>query len=165
MTTKSLLSELEAEVTSTQNLLDILPPDRLNWKPHEKAMSLGQLALHVAQIPGRNLGFATEGKVEADVIVEHPYPSHKTDILQQFSESVDNAKRVLSAASDNWLKNNWQLRNGEKVLAEMPTSSFIRTFVFNHWYHHRGELTTYLRALNMKLPSIYGPTADVNPFQ
>lgn len=165
MTTESLLSELEQEVTATQNLLAILPADRLNWRPHEKAMTLGQLALHVATIPGRNLGFALDGKVAANVIVHHPSPTDKAAILQDFSESIAQAKSVLSATSDEWLHKNWQLLSGDTVLAEMPTASFIRAFVFNHWYHHRGELTTYLRTLNMKIPSIYGPSADVNPFQ
>lgn len=165
MTTNVLLSELEQEKTSTQNLLDVLPADQLNWQPHEKAMTLGQLALHVATIPGRNLGFALDGQVEANVIVQHPTPADKTEILQGFSQSISKAKTVLSTYSDEWLNKNWQLLNGDTVLAEMPTSGFIRAFVLNHWYHHRGELTTYLRTLNMKIPSIYGPSADVNPFQ
>jgi len=128
-------------------------------------MPLGQLAHHVATIPGRNLGFALDGQVEAAVIVRHPSPSSKQEVLQSFTESISQAKTILSTASDEWLVKNWKLTNGERLLAEMPTSGFIRAFVFNHWYHHRGELTTYLRALNIKLPSIYGPTADVNPFQ
>lgn len=165
MTTENLLAELEQELVSTQNLLDTMPADRLNWRPHEKAMSLGQLALHVATIPGRNLGFAIEGKVDANVIVQHPIPSDKAEVLHKFSDSINKAKQILSASSDQWLENKWQLLNGDTVIAEMPTLSFIRAFVLNHWYHHRGELTTYLRTLNMKVPSIYGPSADVNPFQ
>ena len=165
MTTQSLLMELEQEIRSTQSLLDVLPVDRLNWQPHEKAMTLGQLALHVASIPGRNLGLALDGKVEADVIVLHPNPADKAEILQEFSESIAQAKKILASTADEWLNENWRLLNGGAVLAEMPTAGFIRAFGFNHWYHHRGELTTYLRILNCSIPSIYGPSADVNPFQ
>ena len=164
MITNSLLSELEQESVSTQNLLNILPTERLSWQPHEKAMSLGQLALHVATIPGRNLTFALDGQVEANIIVNHPVPSTKQEVLQAFDESIAEAKKILAVASDEWLEVNWKLKNGARTIVEMPTIAFIRAFVFNHWYHHRGELTTYLRTLNIKLPSIYGPTADVNPF-
>ena len=96
MTVKSLLSELEQEVGATQNLLDVIPNDRLNWRPHEKAMSLGQLALHVATIPGRNLTFASEGQVEANVIVQHPIPVSKREVIQAFGDSISQAKKILS---------------------------------------------------------------------
>ena len=140
MNVKNLLSELEQEIVSTQNLLNVLPDDRLNWQPHEKAMTLGQLALHVASIPGRNLTFAANGQVEASVIVQHPVPSSKIEVIQSFEESVAKAKKILSTASDEWLVKSWKLTAGESLLAEMPTSGFIRAFVFNHWYHHRENL-------------------------
>ena len=165
MNVKNLLLELEQEIVSTQKLLNILPADRLNWLPHERAMTLGQLALHVATIPGKNLTFASNGQVEANIIVQHPRPSSKEEVLHSFEESITKAKKILTAASEDWLVKNWKLTDKDRLLAEMPTSTFIRAFVFNHWYHHRGELTTYLRTLNSKIPSIYGPTADVNPFQ
>lgn len=163
--TSSLLSEFEQECLSTQNLLDVIPEDRLNWQPHEKAMTLGQLALHVATIPGRNLGFAVDTQVQVEVIVQHPEANSKEMILTAFAKSISSAKQILSNPSDSWLEKDWKLMNGQGLIANMPCASFVRAFVFNHWYHHRGELTSYLRALNCKIPSVYGPTADVNPFQ
>ena len=164
MNANTLLSEMEQEFISTKNLLEILPEEELNFKPHEKSMSLGQLAFHVATIAGRNLNFAKNGQVETIVIVEHPVPNSKSEILESFEKSTEIVQSLLTKEGTNWLQNNWKLTRGGEVIAEMPTYAFIRTFVLNHWYHHRGQLSTYLRILGKELPSIYGPTADVNPF-
>jgi len=158
------LSELEQEFVSTGHLLEALPEDRLTFKPHEKAMSLGQLALHVASLVGRNLQFAKDGQVETTVIVHHPVPENKQEILLAFEKSQKSARSILENENNLWLTKDWNLLRTQTPIATMPSSSFIRTFVLNHLYHHRGELATYLRILNVQLPSIYGPTADVNPF-
>lgn len=164
MSAKIFLSEMEQEFISTKKLLEIIPEEKLNYKPHERAMSLGQLALHVATVSGRNLNFAKSGQVETTIIVEHPFPSNKSEILNSFEESVANVKSLLTEEDTSWLKNDWKLLREGTSIAEMSTYSFIRTFVLNHWYHHRGQLSAYLRILGEKLPSIYGPSADVNPF-
>lgn len=158
------LSELEQEFVSTGHLLEVLPEDRLNFKPHEKAMSLGQLALHVASLAGRNLQFAKDGQVETTVIVHHPVPENKQEVLLAFEKSQESARSILENENNLWLTKDWNLLRTQTPIATMPGSGFIRTFVLNHLYHHRGELSTYLRILNVPLPSIYGPTADVNPF-
>ena len=166
MNAQHFLSELKNEFISTQKLLDRVPEDQLNFQPHEKAMFLGQLALHVASIPERNLGFAKEGQVEASVIVQHPIPNSKTEILTAFSRSKKAVVSLLEEAkADVWINSDWKLLNSGSTLAEMPTKVFIRTFVINHFIHHRGELATYLRTIGEKIPSIYGPSADENPFQ
>ena len=128
-------------------------------------MTLGQLALHVATIPGRNLGFAKDGQVETEIIVEHPFPHSKTQILAAFSKSKETTKSLLNDEANSWLQSNWNLLKAGISIAEMPTYAFVRTFVLNHFVHHRGELTTYLRILGQKIPSVYGPSADVNPFE
>ncbi|MDN5216144.1 DinB family protein [Fulvivirgaceae bacterium BMA12] len=164
MSAHNFLAEMEQEFAATKNLLQIIPEDRLTFKPHEKAMALGQLAYHVATIPGRNLMFAKDGAVETSVIVQHPVPDSKHDILNAFEESVRSVRSLLGTDDTSWLTENWKLKKTQKPIAEMPAFSFVRTFVLNHWYHHRGELTTYLRILNQKIPSVYGPSADVDPF-
>lgn len=164
MSAKTFYLEMEREFGSTKNLLDIIPESQLDYRPHEKAMSLGQLALHVASIPGRNLTFAKDGHVETSVIVQHPIPSSKAEILDAFEQSVNTAKSFLENEDAPWLMTNWSLMRDGEPIAEMPAYSFVRAFVLNHWYHHRGQLSTYLRILDQKLPSIYGPSADVNPF-
>ena len=148
-----------------ENLLKIIPADKLNWKPQERAMTLGQLALHVATIPGRNLGFARDGQVRDNVIVEHPLTNDLDFVLSSFTKSISGASNILDKANQDLLTRPWKLNGADKNIAEMPTSSYIRAFVLNHWYHHRGELATYLRILDQKLPSIYGPSADTNPFK
>lgn len=164
MTTDEVRTELAAENQATLNLLSALPADRLNWQPHEKAMTLGQLARHVATIPGRYLHFANSGETIASTIAEHPAPSSKEAILSLFEESQQQVDSILEKAGKNWLQEHWKLLNERGQIAEMTRAQFIRTFVLNHLYHHRGELTTYIRALNVPVPSVYGPTADVNPF-
>ncbi|RDY61464.1 DinB family protein [Flagellimonas nanhaiensis] len=164
MSARTFYLEMEREFGSTKNLLDTVPESQLEYRPHEKAMSLGQLALHVASIPGRNLNFAKDGQVEASVIVQHPIPASKEEILAAFEQSVKTAKTLLENEDAPWLQSNWGLMSEGEPIAEMPAYAFVRTFVLNHWYHHRGQLSTYLRALDQELPSIYGPSADVNPF-
>lgn len=164
MNAAQILAEMEQEIVSTESLLNLVPDDKLDYKPHEKAMSLGELALHVATIPHNNLDFAKNGQVEASVIVYHPEPASKAEILEGLSHSKTTMQSVLANDANSWLNNNWKLTDNGNVLAEMPTKAFIRSFVLNHWYHHRGQLSTYLRALGLPLPSIYGPSAEVNPF-
>ncbi len=163
MNATQILSEMEQEMVSTVHLLNIVPEDKLNYKPHDKAMSLGALALHVATIPGHNLIYAKAGQVEASVIVNHPMPASKNDILK----GLEDSKRTINehfTTNTSWFTNHWKLTDKGNTLAEMPAEVFVRTFVLNHWYHHRGQLSTYLRLLGLALPSIYGPSADVNPF-
>ena len=164
MNAKNIISEFEQEIVSTSKLMEKVPENQLKFKPHPRAMELGQLALHVALIPGRNLGFARDGSVEASVIVEHPIPSSKDEILSALNNSIQSVKNLLSNEDTSWLNNSWNLLNEGNSIAEMPTTSFIRTFVLNHWYHHRGQLSTYIRAIGEKVPSIYGPSTDENPF-
>ncbi len=165
MDTKTFLTELEAESITTLNLLTVIPEDRLNWQPHEKAMTLGQLARHVATIPHRYLEFVDSGSTLASEIIQHPQAKSKENILGLFESSKKAATKILQDADGNWLLEGWKLNNDHEELAIIPRHQFIRSFVLNHLYHHRGELTTYLRTLNAKLPSDYGPTADVNPWK
>ncbi|WP_420400277.1 DinB family protein [Flagellimonas sp.] len=164
MNAQQISMEMEQEIISTTQLLKLVPEDRLHYQPHAKAMTLGQLALHVATIPYFNLGYAKDGQVEAAVIVNHPQPLTKDDILEGLEKSKKAVQSVAENETDQWLNANWKLTDNGNTLAEMPTVAFIRTFVLNHWYHHRGQLSTYLRSLELALPSIYGPSADVNPF-
>jgi uncharacterized damage-inducible protein DinB len=126
-------------------------------------LRLGQLAFHIASIPSNNLSFAKNGEVETLVIVNHPIPMSKKEILNALEESIQYARNLLTQ-NDDWLKNDWNLLKDNFSVAKMSAISFIRTFVLNHWCHHRRELAAYLRVLDIELPSIFGPTADVNLF-
>jgi uncharacterized damage-inducible protein DinB len=158
-----ILAEFEFEIGSTEKLLEIVPPDKLEWQPHPKAMNLGALALHVATIPGNNSGFAISGKTTVGTLTDHPQPKNKEEILGAFRNSVirarENINKIAAGPDDQWDLT----KDGSTVLAR-PRSVMLRLLTLNHWYHHRGQLNTYLRILGIDLPSVYGPSADVDPF-
>jgi uncharacterized damage-inducible protein DinB len=164
MDAKNLIAEMEFEITSTSKLLELVPKDKLTWKPHETAMSLAELAYHVAVIPGNFLSFADEGKTEAKTFLYHHIPKTKKEITEGFATSIARAKKILEKASGVWGSADWELTRDDKIIFKMPRALMARLLTFNHWYHHRGELVTYLRTLNVPIPSIYGPSADENPF-
>jgi uncharacterized damage-inducible protein DinB len=164
MSSKNLISELEFERTSTQKLLERLPEDKLSWKPHPKAFTLGQLAYHVATIPGRIARLAKEGTTTAEVLTDHPFCTSKKEILKSFDSKFNEAISILEQVDDAWDASNWTCTLGDREIINWPRPVLLRFLMLNHWYHHRGELVTYLRTLDILIPSIYGPSADENPF-
>lgn len=160
---QSLLTEYENECANTRKLLERVPVDKQDWKPHAKSMSLGALAIHVAEIP--EWMRATLEYPELD-FSKAPYEPKKiasaADLLKIHDDSVAEALNCLRNIDDTELENTWTLRNGEQVYFTLPKPAVLRMFVYNHLYHHRGQLTVYLRMLDVPLPGIYGPTAD-NP--
>lgn len=158
-----ILAELDQEANSTRKLLNRVPEDKLGWKPHPKSMSLGQLAFHVAILPG---GIAEAACLEKFELPEfkHPDPKNKKEIVDSLEQSVVTAKKKLGALDDAGLMATWTATKDGKQMMTVPRIGVIRSLLLNHWYHHRGQLVVYLRLLNVPLPSIYGPTADENPF-
>ena len=164
MDAKNLISEMEFEAISTGKLLERIPEDKLTWKPHPTAMSLAELAFHVANVPGIFSSFASEGKTKVEVMVYHHIPASKKEILDSFPISIAKAKQVFENATGTWGNTNWELDKKGKIIFTMPRALMSRLLVLNHWYHHRGELVSYLRMLGVPIPSVYGPSADENPF-
>jgi uncharacterized damage-inducible protein DinB len=164
MITKQLIEEMEFEIISTRKLLQRIPEDKLTWKPHEKAMPLGVLAFHVANIPGNILSFADQGKSKVEDFLYYHIPNSKNEILESFPNSIAKAKQVLERATPAWYDTNWELLKEGKVIFTISRLLMCRLLVFNHWYHHRGQLVTYLRELEVPIPSVYGPSYDENPF-
>lgn len=161
---ENLIAELEYELVSTGKLLNLLPAANLGWKPHAKAMSLAQLANHVAVIPVRYLTFAEDGFTDIAVLTTHHVPKDKEEILDRFETGSQEAKTLLKNADDKWLQKNWSLTRNGAAIFTIPVLLFVRLLVLNHLYHHRGQLATYLRTLEVLVPSIYGPSADEDPF-
>ncbi len=159
----SILMELDQEAKTTQRVLERIPEDKLAWKPHAKSYSLGQLALHIA----RGQGFLSDA-VSKDSFefsdMSQPQPQNKKEIVDAFAQSTAHAKETLAKLSDAQVMGNWTATRGGKVLMTVPRIGFIRAIVMNHFYHHRGQLSVYLRLLDVSVPSIYGPSADENPF-
>jgi uncharacterized damage-inducible protein DinB len=157
--TESLIDELTREAAATKVVLSRVPEDALTWAPAQKSMTLGQLALHIAGLPLGITELLRETTAEVPV-VPLPEATSVDQILRQLEESVMVATERLSEWGDVGLNEEWTMvRSGEPVFA-MPRVQMIRSIMLNHWYHHRGQLTVYLRLLGVPLPPVYGPTAD-----
>ena len=159
----SILMEMDMESKTTQRVLDRVPEEKLAWKPHPKSYSLGQLAMHIAVAQGRIAAAATEDVHEIGDATP-PQPKSRKEIQDAFSSSTAKAKEVVKSFDDGRMMCTWTLKRNGKVLMSMPRAAFLRAIMLNHIYHHRGQLAVYLRLLDVPVPSIYGPSADENPF-
>jgi uncharacterized damage-inducible protein DinB len=159
----SILMELDQEAKTTQRVLDRIPEDKLAWKPHPKSYSLGQLAMHLAAGQGRLAEIISKDTHEIGNITQ-PQPGSKKEILDALSQNTATALGTLKKLDDSKLMAIWTLTKGGKVLVSAPRIGVIRSILMNHFYHHRGQLSVYLRLLDVPVPSIYGPSADENPF-
>lgn len=165
---ESLLPEFDHEMANTRKTLERVPHEKFDWKPHEKSMAMGGLATHLSNIPTwantaidqDSLDLAPEGE---------PLPGAEVaksaaDLLATFDENVAKARAAISGASDQELFKPWTLlSNGNQILT-LPKVAVLRSFVMNHLIHHRAQLGVYLRLNDIPVPSIYGPSADENPF-
>jgi len=159
-----LLQELEQEAQTTRRVLERVPDSQLAWRPHEKARTLGQLALHVARVPGGVAELiASPSPAQAPKFTD-PSPNSASELVPTLDQSIAKAKQVLGGMNDATLMASWRLMQGERELFAAPRVALLRSIMLNHWYHHRGQLTVYLRELDVPIPSIYGPSADENPF-
>ena len=159
-----LLSELEQEAATTRRVLERVPQASLSWKPHPKSMSLGQLALHVATVPGSVAELAARDTIPDPPRFVQPEAATSAELVPSLVESVEKAKSALRNFDDEQMTAMWRLQSRGKDILAMPRAAFVRAIMLNHWYHHRGQLLVYLRLLNQSVPSVYGPTADENPF-
>ena len=160
----TMLQELEEEAKTTRRVLERVPEDQLDWRPHQKARTLGQLAMHVASVPGGVAEFvASPSPVQAPDFTD-PKLQGASELVPTLDQSVAKARKLLGGMEDADLMATWRLMQGERELFAGPRMRMLRSIMLNHWYHHRGQLTSYLRALDVPLPSIYGPSADENPF-
>ena len=159
----ALLQELEQEAQTTKRVLERVPADKLAWKPHDKSMSLGQLALHVATCPGSIAEISQVSPFEFPAFIQPPATS-ASELVPALEKSVARAKEILRTLDDADLGKTWQVvKDGKEVMA-IPVGAVLRSIMLNHWYHHRGQLSVYLRQVGALVPSIYGPSADENPF-
>jgi uncharacterized damage-inducible protein DinB len=157
--------EFREEAAATKRILERVPADKLTWKPHPKSMSLGQLALHIARIPNRISGLVKAGHFDvSQANFNPPDPASLDEVHAAFTESVSAAEAYLAELTEESASENWRLMFRDKELSSKPRIAVIRTMMLNHWYHHRGQLSVYLRLLDVPLPVIYGRTADENPF-
>ena len=158
-----LLQELEQEAQTTKRVLERVPDAHLGWKPHAKSMTLGQLAMHIAMVPGGVAEAAAQPSIQRPLFPQ-PSPSSASELVPMLDDSVKRARQALGHLDDAAMNATWKVLDGDRELMVMPRIAFVRSIMLNHWYHHRGQLSVYLRQLNVPVPSIYGPSADENPF-
>lgn len=162
MILQNLIGEFEHEVNNTRKLLQAVPEKDLGYKPSEISWTMGQLAQHIATIYYWYVGTFT--KDVYDVTTDQFERSDPGDIkstLALFERNVEKARAALTSLTEQQLQDNWTMKAGEKViLGPMPRGIVARGFLFNHIYHHRGELIVYLRATGNKVPGLYGPTYE-----
>jgi uncharacterized damage-inducible protein DinB len=160
----ALLAEMDQEAQTTARVLERVPQSKLTWKPHPKSMSLGQLALHVATVPGTVAQLAAMDCIQEPPQFIQAEADSAASLVPALRESVAKAREVLGGLDDQKMTATWRLQSGGRDLMAMPRVAVVRAIMLNHWYHHRGQLLVYLRMHDVPLPSVYGPTADENPF-
>ncbi len=159
----ALLPEFDHEMGNTRKVLERVPEAHLAWKPHEKSMSMADLATHLASIPAWTITTLKEDSLDmaAPGAPGMPKPAaSRVDLLALFDKGVAEARAALAEAGDACLLGPWSLRQGDKILFTMPRLAVLRSFILNHGIHHRGQLEVYLRLKDVPLPALYGPTAD-----
>ena len=159
-----MLQELEQETKTTRRVLERVPGNQLAWRPHEKARTLGELALHVAMVPGGVAELvASPSPAQAPQFID-PSPKSASELIPALEQSIAKVKKALGGMDDAALMATWRLMQGDRELFAVPRMAMLRSVMLNHWYHHRGQLTVYLRMNDALLPSIYGPSADEGAF-
>lgn len=157
----SLIAELKQEGANTRKMIERVPDENLAWTPHKKSMTLGRLATHLADIPVWFERVSNAGEYDFSTSVyKRGDLDNVQDILNLFDERLAEAKILLGSATDDILNAPWTLRRGEQIYFTLPRKVSLRNFAFNHIYHHRGQLSVYLRLLDIPVPGMYGPTAD-----
>jgi len=157
----ALLPEFDHEMAVTRKVLERVDDTRFGWKPHEKSMSLGRLATHVAEVPQWSHTILTEPEFNM-VDGEHKPTAAATtaEVLDLFDRQVKTARGILTALTDAELMSTWTFKQNGQELFGMPRAAAWRSFIMSHLIHHRGQLSVYLRLTGAKVPSIYGPSAD-----
>ena len=156
-----LLPEFDQEMAATRRVIERVPSEKAKWKPHEKSFTLGHLTQLVANMPGWLTNAVSETSLN---LLDYPGYTYETTegLLKTFDKHVKAARAVISKASDSDFSVPWSLRRGDQVFFTLPRAAVVRQHI-NHLVHHRGQLTVYLRLIDVPVPSIYGPTAD-EPF-
>jgi uncharacterized damage-inducible protein DinB len=159
---ESLLPEFDREMGLTRRLLERVPDGQFAWKPHEKSMTLGRLAEHLAELPGWAKVSILDGGIDMSMSRPPDYvpPATRAAVLAMFDKNVTESRTALTGRTDAELMAPWTLKAQGKEIFTMPKAIVLRGFVMNHLIHHRGQMTVYLRLQDVPLPSIYGPSAD-----
>jgi uncharacterized damage-inducible protein DinB len=158
-----VLAELNLEAASTVKMLERVPREHFDWRPHAKSMALGQLAWHIATIP-KTIGRLLEaGEFDLNNARPAAAPASDADLVGEFQRNVDDMRARIKAFDDDTIRQPFNLRRGDQVIQTIPKIAVLRNIFMNHSIHHRGQLSVYLRILDVPLPAIYGTSADETP--
>lgn len=159
-TAQRLTAELQQEAAKNKLMLERIPESKLSWKPHEKSMTIGRLGMHIAELPNWIVRSLTSEEYEFGAGPYNPnIPQKHAQIMEEFENQLHKAIELLKTASDDMLSRNWKVRKGDKLIYDMPRADIIRRQM-NHIIHHRGQLSVFLRLLDVPVPGVFGPTAD-----
>ena len=157
---ETLLPEFDQELANTRALLECVPEDKFAWKPHAKSMSMGRLASHVAEMPNWAVYAIKQDSLELTPGQKPFNAATKKELMDSLATNAAAARAAIAGASDEHLGKTWSLIFGGTPVLTMPRAAVLRTVVFSHIIHHRGQLTVYLRLNEIPVPGLYGPSAD-----
>ncbi|KAA5533802.1 DUF1572 domain-containing protein [Taibaiella lutea] len=158
---QGLINELSMEAANTRKMLERVPADKLEWQPHNKSMPLRRLAVHVAELSNWPVLVVNDDELDfSKMDYKPPVITTTEELLDIHEKGVEQAVAAIRNMSDEDLMKPWTLRNGEHIIFQLPKIAVLRGMCFNHIYHHRGQLSVYLRLLDIQVPGMYGPSAD-----
>ncbi|MFP5230199.1 MAG: DinB family protein [Acidobacteriota bacterium] len=157
------LAEFEAQAPVTRRFLERLPEDKLTWKPHAKSMTAGQLAFHLATVPGGVVHLLQGESAAPPDFSVRPQPGSCGEVLRALDESVATVRTLLPKMDDGRMRGIFRFVAGEQEIMALPREAFLRNIMLNHWYQHRGQFSVYLRLLGIAVPASWGPSADEAP--
>lgn len=157
----ALLAELQHEAGNSRKMIERVPTDKLVWRPHEKSMTIGRLATHIADIPIWFSRIINADEFDfATAVFNRDTKENTGIILDLFDSRLQEAVNLLHSATDETLNASCTFRRGDQIFFQLPRKTILRNFCYNHAYHHRGQLSVYLRLLDIPVPGMYGPSAD-----
>ena len=158
---QTALGDLEQELATTRRVLERIPDEHLDWKPHPKSWSLGSLASHLANLPTwQSTILGSDGLDMATVPPPQGPPASRAEVLERFDGALPAVRAAMEGATDEALMASWTLRHGDRVIMSQPRLAIFRAVGISHMVHHRAQLGVYLRLLDVPVPSMYGPSAD-----
>ena len=160
---QTLLAEFERQAPVTRKFLERLPADKLNWQPHPKSMTAGQLAFHIATVPASVVRLVAENPKQAREKFEFAQPGSRDEILKAHDDGVAAVRELLPKFDDAAMNESWRLVRGDKELLSTPRGLILHDLMLSHWYQHRGQFSVYLRLLDIAVPASWGPSADEPP--
>ena len=153
-------ADLDQEFASTRKILERFPDGKADWRPHDKSRTIGQLAAHVAQLPGLGVSIMTQDHLDAGTRPVAPALGTAAELVEHFDQNVGAFRNAIASTSADDLGKTWSLRAGDRVFVSAPRRFLLRPMLINHLIHHRAQLGVYYRLLDVPVPGIYGPTAD-----